>query len=226
MAVPSYRRKLSEFKILKETQNLMVSLARLYKKEELCPKRYSRVIGEPLMENLRNLIYEITNANSLQLNDEMDERRKCQKSALRILRCIYVDIMILSELNGGNIAKFENQLLLLDSVEGYLKRWIKSDMKRIETQNGREDEKSNCEDSDESWEESKSKLKMEKSKKKSLHKKIKDSEDCEIDTNMFANVKGIIHLGEKKSTKTANSDSNDFNNKLNSTTLDDEFDEF
>lgn len=132
MAVPGYRRKESDLKILKDSQFTLTSLIRLYKKNELVPKKFSKIVGEPMVENARLLMYAVNEANRCDLYKEYEFRKEQQRLVIKYANRILVDLLILSEFNGGNLSKFQKVITAVTSIPYTVKKWMKSDRERYE----------------------------------------------------------------------------------------------
>lgn len=132
MSVPGYRRKESDLKILKDSQFALISLIRLYKKNELVPKKFSKIVGEPMVENARLLMYSVNEANRCDLYKEYELRKEQQRLIVKYANRILVDLLILSEFNGGNLSKFQKIITAIISIPYTVKKWMKSDKERYD----------------------------------------------------------------------------------------------
>ena len=129
MSVPSYKRSQSDLLIFREVQSLSIDLIRMLKSESVIPKRYSELIVPPIVDNLRNLMYSIHIANSINLNS-IEERRLEQNKAKRMIQRLLVDLELVLRFDERGLNKIGAIIDRLMIVRKTMDNWMKSDESR------------------------------------------------------------------------------------------------
>lgn len=129
MSVPSYKRSQSDLLIFREVQSLSADLVRMLKSESVIPKRYSELIVPPIVDNLRNLMYSIHIANSINLNS-IEERRLEQNKAKRMIQRLLVDLELVLRFDERGLNKIGAIIDRLMIVRKTMDNWMKSDESR------------------------------------------------------------------------------------------------
>lgn len=129
MSVPSYKRSQSDLLIFREVQSLSADLIRMLKSESVIPKRYSELIVPPIVDNLRNLMYSIHIANSINLNN-IEERRLEQNKAKHMIQKLFVDLELVLRFDERGLNKIGAIIDRLMTVRKTMDNWMKSDESR------------------------------------------------------------------------------------------------
>ena len=125
MTVPTYKRKEGKLLVLNSAIIIHNTIIRLVKNEELFPKRYSEILTKPFIDNSRNVMYYIRNANEVKKVDEetINLRRGYINKAIFYANNLYVDIQTNLEFNPQNIDKYTFLLEELDKLLNLLGKW-------------------------------------------------------------------------------------------------------
>lgn len=129
MSVPSYKRSQSDLLIFREVQSLSIDIIRMLKSESVIPKRYSKLIVPSIIDNLRNLMYGIHIANSINLNN-IEERRLEQNKAKQMIQRLFVDLELVLRFDERGLNKIGAIIDRLMTVRKTMDNWIKSDESR------------------------------------------------------------------------------------------------
>ena len=127
MSVPSYRRTENKFEVLNiamEVFNLTLSLV---KNEQVIPKKNFKFIAEPMLNNIRNIMYKLSIANNVYVKTEeqINYRKQLQNEIKELVIMFMVDIQIAISLtqNTDNLLKFEKLLSKTEELKIKLKSW-------------------------------------------------------------------------------------------------------
>ena len=127
MSVPSYRRTENKFEVLNiamEVFNLTLSLV---KNEQVIPKKNFKFIAEPMLNNIRNIMYKLSIANNVYVRSEeqINYRKRLQNEIKELIIMFMVDIQIAISLtqNTDNLLKFEKLLSKTEDLKIKLKSW-------------------------------------------------------------------------------------------------------
>lgn len=135
MSVPSYKRKDSELIILKTLDKLFKDVISLYKDNCLIAKKNRKTIMEPMIDNVRNAMYQINIANNLNLKDDFERnlRKQHQLKAFEYLNNIVIDCKFCMNYSDDckYSARFSTIIDLTNNSKISLKTWIKSDEKQF-----------------------------------------------------------------------------------------------
>lgn len=131
MAVPAYKRKDNRMTIINKVQDMMKEVIRLSKNEKILPKKTEKILKQTFLDDAMK-IYKIANViNELNLNDE-DERkiRRHLQIQLKIkISEFYSQIKLNIAYLDTAYSKYENLILILDSIRQLHRAWMKSDIK-------------------------------------------------------------------------------------------------
>ena len=101
----------------------------MLKSESVIPKRYSELIVPPIVDNLRNLMYSIHIANSINLNN-IEERRLEQNKAKHMIQKLFVDLELVLRFDERGLNKIGAIIDRLMTVRKTMDNWMKSDESR------------------------------------------------------------------------------------------------
>ena len=137
MSVPSYRRTENKFEVLNiamEVFNLTLSLV---KNEQVIPKKNFKFVAEPMLSNIRNIMYKLSIANNVYVRSEeqINYRKQLQNEIKELIIMFMVDIQIAISLtqHTDNLLKFEKLLLKTEELKTKLKSWSNYTNKLIKT---------------------------------------------------------------------------------------------
>ena len=94
MSVPVRDRTESEFTIITKAESILVEAIRIVKAGKCISKRYNRLLADPFVDNARRLLYCVSAANDMNINDKAEFvlRGKFQVEAKVFISKIIVDI--------------------------------------------------------------------------------------------------------------------------------------
>ena len=137
MSVPSYRRTENKFEVLNiamEVFNLTLSLV---KNEQVIPKKNFKFVAEPMLNNIRNIMYKLSIANNVYVKSEeqINYRKQLQNEIKELIIMFMVDIQIAISLtqHTDNLLKFEKLLLKTEELKTKLKSWSNYTNKLMKT---------------------------------------------------------------------------------------------
>ena len=125
MSVPAYNRKEGKLLVLNSAMIVHNTIIRLVKNEEIFPKRYAEILSKPFIENSRNVMYCIRNANEIRKIDEETERKRKSfiEKAIVFANNLYVDIQTNLEFIPKSLEKYTGLLEELEKLINLLKKW-------------------------------------------------------------------------------------------------------
>ena len=125
MSVPKYKRKEGKLLVLNSAMLIHNIIIRLIKNEELFPKRYSEILTKPFIDNSRNIMYYIRNANEIRKVDELTIkiRQAYISKAIFHANNLYIDIQTNLEFNPESLDKYGVLLEELDKLLNLLNKW-------------------------------------------------------------------------------------------------------
>lgn len=141
MSVPRYRRTESILKVLLESQKFFINVSKNVRNEKFLSKKKFHTFGYSLLENTRQLLYNINHANWVMLNDTtLSERTNYQTEAIKLAENIELDVELIlfeSESTSNNnpsqtiVEKCSTMIKDIRLIRDLLYKWRKSDIERI-----------------------------------------------------------------------------------------------
>jgi len=131
--VPVYKRSHTDMEILTKCDELCSEVVRVVKTEKIIPKRYEKLIGYELFNDVRRLAKSISAANSMNLFDEVQrrERRRLQLEAVILISDVKMDIKLGMKTAEVTVRAYQNCVTAIGSVEAMLRNWMKNDDERV-----------------------------------------------------------------------------------------------
>ena len=137
MSVPSYRRTENKFEVLNIAMEVFNLTLSLIKNEHVIPKKNFKFIAEPMLNNIRNIMYKLSIANNVYVKSEeqINYRKRLQNEIKELIIMFMVDIQIAISLtqHTDNLLKFEKLLLKTEELKTKLKNWSNYTNKLIKT---------------------------------------------------------------------------------------------
>lgn len=72
MSVPVRDRTESEFTVITKAESILAEAIRIVKAGKCISKRYSRLLSDPFIDNARRLLYCVSAANDMNINDKVE----------------------------------------------------------------------------------------------------------------------------------------------------------
>ena len=117
-----------------EVFNLTLSLV---KNEQVIPKKNFKFVAEPMLNNIRNIMYKLSIANNVYVKSEeqINYRKQLQNEIKELIIMFMVDIQIAISLtqHTDNLLKFEKLLLKTEELKTKLKSWSNYTNKLMKT---------------------------------------------------------------------------------------------
>ena len=143
MAVPKYRRTENQLDILNICQDVFSLSLQLIKNEKIIPKKNFKIIAEPMLENIRQLMYAISQANNMYTKSlqQLEYRYQFQFKARQTIVKLLVDIQIAINLSTTTNAaiKFDHLLDKIEELKSKLQSWTKQTKDMISSFNDSKD---------------------------------------------------------------------------------------
>ena len=143
MAVPKYRRTENQLDILNICQDVFSLSLQLIKNEKIIPKKNFKIIAEPMLENIRQLMYTISQANNMYTKSlqQLEYRYQFQFKARQTIVKLLVDIQIAINLSTTTNAaiKFDHLLDKIEELKSKLQSWTKQTKDMISSFNDSKD---------------------------------------------------------------------------------------
>lgn len=136
--VKAYKRKQNILDVLNKADLLVLETFRLTRSEDIFPKKCQRIMAEPLINNCRQLSYEITIANELDADQlyELQMRLEHQYKAKELISMIACDFKMATDYLKVDPAKFNQSFELIGQLRYLIKGWImhsKDKLKGLQT---------------------------------------------------------------------------------------------
>lgn len=138
MAVLAYKRQDNKLEILNIAMTVFEESVKMIKQNDLLSKKNYRIIGEPFLSNIRQMMYCITLANNVFVKDSksVKKRIELQLEARKYLVMLQVDIQLMMKLtsdqktlmSGGKLLKLVDDLKAKDA--GWIKYTLQDYMQK------------------------------------------------------------------------------------------------
>lgn len=129
MAVPAYKRNENKLDVLNVTMNVFELTVHMIKNDQLLSKKNYKIVADPMLVNIRNMMYKISLANNIFVKSEESKKRRIllQLDARDYAIMLQVDIQLIMKLStdAKQLAMCNKLIEKLDELKAKIAAWIK-----------------------------------------------------------------------------------------------------
>lgn len=136
MAVPAYKRQDNKLEVLNMASAVFEDAVRLIKQDDMLSKKNCRIMGEPLITNIRQMMYSITLANNVFVKDDAAAKKRIglQVEARKYMIMMQVDIQLIMKMTADEKTLLQCSRLLkrVGDLKAKTAAWAKYTLKEYQ----------------------------------------------------------------------------------------------
>lgn len=129
MAVPAYKRNENKLDVLNIAMAVFEMAVSLVKNDQLLSKKNYKIVAEPMMANIRNLMYKMSLANNIFVKTEETKKKRLmlQLSAREYAIQLQVDVQLIMKLSTDQkqLVVCNKLIEKIDELKTKIAGWIK-----------------------------------------------------------------------------------------------------